>query len=509
MPKPIPQGRLVKSNRAAAYLRMSTEKQNYSLRHQRLVIDDYALQHDLKIVCSYEDSGKSGLRIEGRSGLTRLLDDVASGKADFSTILVYDVSRWGRFQDADESAYYEFICRRAGINIIYCAELFAEDDSPMASILKSLKRLMAGEYSRELSSKVFAAQSNFILMGFKQGGLAGYGLRRVMIDAAGQHKKMLQAGERKHMPTDRVVLAPGPDDEAAVVHAIYDWYLRLKLGDKRIADMLNLAGIPSESGLPWTKKMIHSILTNEKYIGNAIYNRKSYKLKKRPVKNPAHMWIRKEAAYPALVSDSVFKQAQAERSERHKRYTDDELLQILRDVHAQHGRISALLINQRALPPTAQTFKYHFGTLANAYALAGIASTEHFSYVESRRALRAIRSGLVSQVSNLATQAGGEIKTASGQDRLWLNERWLIKIMAVRCQQEAAGFRWRLRVSLAAEADFTIVAQMDETNREIKSFYLLPKILDAPKWLPLPSKGDAPSPLHPHQYERLEAMFGL
>ncbi|MEO6246527.1 MAG: hypothetical protein ABIQ12_13930 [Opitutaceae bacterium] len=27
----------------------------------------------------------------------------------------YDVSRWGRFQDADESGYYEYICKRAGI----------------------------------------------------------------------------------------------------------------------------------------------------------------------------------------------------------------------------------------------------------------------------------------------------------------------------------------------------------------------------------------------------------
>jgi DNA invertase Pin-like site-specific DNA recombinase len=37
-----------------------------------------------------------------------LLDDVQSGRADFNTVLVYDVSRWGRFQDADESAYYEY-----------------------------------------------------------------------------------------------------------------------------------------------------------------------------------------------------------------------------------------------------------------------------------------------------------------------------------------------------------------------------------------------------------------
>ena len=50
------------------------------------------------------DAGKSGLNIRGRNGLTRLIDDVEAGDPGFEVILVYDISRWGRFQDADESA---------------------------------------------------------------------------------------------------------------------------------------------------------------------------------------------------------------------------------------------------------------------------------------------------------------------------------------------------------------------------------------------------------------------
>ncbi len=50
---------------------------------------------------------------------TRLIGDVQTGVADFTAILIYDVSRWGRFQDADESGYYEYICkRRAAESII-------------------------------------------------------------------------------------------------------------------------------------------------------------------------------------------------------------------------------------------------------------------------------------------------------------------------------------------------------------------------------------------------------
>jgi DNA invertase Pin-like site-specific DNA recombinase len=44
-----------------------------------------------------------------------MIAEVEGGKADFKCILAYDVSRWGRFQDADESGYYEYICKRAGI----------------------------------------------------------------------------------------------------------------------------------------------------------------------------------------------------------------------------------------------------------------------------------------------------------------------------------------------------------------------------------------------------------
>src|SRR5438876_10987321 len=97
--------------RAAEYVRMSTEHQRYSTENQGEIIRRYAEQRGFTLVRTYEDSGKSGLRLDGRDALKTLIADVRSGAADFNAILVYDVSRWGRFQDADESAYYEFICK--------------------------------------------------------------------------------------------------------------------------------------------------------------------------------------------------------------------------------------------------------------------------------------------------------------------------------------------------------------------------------------------------------------
>ena len=156
---------------------MSTEHQQYSTENQADVIREYAERHGFEIAGTFEDSGKSGLQLRGRDSLKNLLDVVEAGKADFDTILVYDVSRWKRFQDADESAYYEYRCKKAGINVEYCAEQFANDGSPTATTIKSVKRAMAGEYSRELSAKVFKGQCRLIQLGYRQGGLAGFGLR--------------------------------------------------------------------------------------------------------------------------------------------------------------------------------------------------------------------------------------------------------------------------------------------------------------------------------------------
>ena len=142
-----------KPMRAAQYVRMSTDHQKYSTENQATAMQQYAARRGIEIVRTYADEGKSGLRLDGRNALKQLIEDVQSRRADFETILVYDISRWGRFQDADESAYYEYICKRAGISVQYCAEQFENDGSPVSTIVKGVKRAMAGEYSRELSVK--------------------------------------------------------------------------------------------------------------------------------------------------------------------------------------------------------------------------------------------------------------------------------------------------------------------------------------------------------------------
>src|SRR5712692_3192207 len=258
--------------RAAEYVRMSTEHQQFSTENQGDKIREYAAQRGIEIVRTYADEGKSGLRIDGRAALQRLIHDVETGAADFKIILVYDVSRWGRFQDADESAYYEYICRRAGIQVAYCAEQFENDGSPVSTIVKGVKRAMAGEYSRELSAKVFAGQCRLIELGYRQGGPAGYGLRRVLVDQHGSIKAELAKGEHKSLQTDRVILVPGPENEIQMVNQIYRWFIDEGRTESEIAGRLNGMNVRTDLERAWTRATVREVLTNQKYIGNNIYN---------------------------------------------------------------------------------------------------------------------------------------------------------------------------------------------------------------------------------------------
>src|SRR6185437_14775492 len=215
-----------KQLRAAQYVRMSTEHQRYSIENQAAVIATYARVRGLTIIETYRDEGLSGLRLKNRRGLIQLLNDVQSGRADFGYILVYDISRWGRFQDIDESAHYEFLCKQAGIKIAYCAEQFNNDGTMLSSIVKNLKRVMAAEYSRELSVKVHAGCSRLARLGFTMGGRTPYGLRRLLVDDNQSVKAVLKSGERKYLNTDRVRLIPGPYEEVIVVKWIFERFLQ-------------------------------------------------------------------------------------------------------------------------------------------------------------------------------------------------------------------------------------------------------------------------------------------
>jgi DNA invertase Pin-like site-specific DNA recombinase len=357
--------------RAAQYLRKSTAHQEYSTALQSAANHAYAASKGIQIVRTYADEGKSGLSVSGRAALQQLLDDVQSGRADFTAILVYDVSRWGRFQDIDESGYHEHICKRAGVRVHYCSEQFANDESPLSAIVKNIKRVMAGEFSRELSAKTFAGHARLVPYGYSQGGPASYGLRRLLLARDGTAKLALQRGDRKNVQTERVVWVPGAPEEVEAVRWIFETFVRDRRGEPELARTLNRRGARTANERTWTSKAVRRVLCNERYVGNYSWNRISTRLRSPAVRNAPGTWIRAEGVIQPIVSRSLFDAAQEIIRECKRTVTLEQKLQPLRRLLRARGRITCALIRQTPGMPSVGSYYRWFGGLIAAYRLVG------------------------------------------------------------------------------------------------------------------------------------------
>jgi DNA invertase Pin-like site-specific DNA recombinase len=470
-------GALTPSIRAAQYVRMSTDHQRYSTQNQADEILKYAERHGMAIVRTYADEGKSGLNIGGRDGLSLLISDVEARLADFEVLLVYDVSRWGRFQDADESAYYEYLCKRAGVRVVYCAEQFENDGTPVATIVKSVKRAMAGEYSRELSAKVFIGQCRLVELGFHQGGAPGYGLRRLLIDDKGARKSELNRGEQKSLQTDRVILVPGPPEEVETVQLVYRLFVERRHSESEIAAVLNADGCRTDLGREWSRGTVHQLLTSEKYVGNNVYNHVSFKLKKKRVRNTPDMWIRANGVYEPVVNADVFARAQTIIAERSRRMDNMEMLAALHGLLARSGGLSGLIIDEQEGMPSSSAYRLRFGSLLRAYTLVGYRPERDFRYLQINERLRDLYPQIVEEVVAGVRAAGGRVEQKPGSALLNVNAELTLSIVIARCRETSGGsYRWRLHFDTALAPDITIAVRMDATNRRALDFYLFPRI---------------------------------
>ena len=357
--------------RAAQYLRMSTEHQIYSLANQAQIIAAYAEQHGYEVNRTYFDPGKSGLTLKERKGLQALLGDALERERAFDAILVLDVSRWGRFQDVDQSAHYEFVCREAGLQVIYCAEPFENDGSAICALVKQMKRVMAAEYSRELSTKISRGKRTAAELGFHPGGVPPYGFRRMVVDPSGRSRALLAPGERKCQVSDRVILVQGPEEELAVVRRIFRAYVIGQKGLTRIATELNASGAPALLGGAWTPSRVRSVLKNELALGVRVFNTAQRRLGTDRQRLPPQDWFRVEVLSP-IVSQDLFRRAATRmRSNDRGRTKPHKLLTDLRRLLRANGYLSGSLIQACRYTRSPYAYYRHFGSLKNAYAEIG------------------------------------------------------------------------------------------------------------------------------------------
>lgn len=355
---------------AAQYIRMSTEHQRYSLENQMAALSVYALANGIRVVKTYRDHGRSGVTLKKRPGLQSLLSDVMAARAGFSAVLVLDVSRWGRFQDTDESATYEFLCKMAGVQIHYTGEPFLNDGSPTASLIKHVKRIMAGEFSRELGVKIKAGQQTQTRLGNYVGSRAAYGLRRQLVTEDGAPRQFLLPGQRKAVATERIHLVHGPDEEVQAVRDIFELYLAGSIGALSIARRMEREGRPPPAG-GWTQSSVMSILRYDGYLGEVFYGRTAQHLQGEKLIVPRKDWVG-GVTFPPIISRETFDAARQKRTSRRRFFARDDLLERLRNCRDEFGYLSAKIIEDCPYLPSVSAISRRFGSLPAAYAAAGL-----------------------------------------------------------------------------------------------------------------------------------------
>ncbi|QYD68770.1 recombinase family protein [Paraburkholderia edwinii] len=454
---------------------MSTDMQEYSLTFQRDVIAEYASGNHLRIVETYEDVGISGLTLKDRPALTKLLVDVINPARRFSVLLVFDVSRWGRFQDVDESAFYEYTCRRAGVKVVYVAEPFENDGSPVACIMKTLKRAMAGELSRDMSRKVFLGICVNVQRGFHGGGPAPYGMQRLLVNKDGV-KQTLALHEYKSVQTDRIVLTPGPAHEAALVRKIFEWYTRKDVSGASIAPRLNDFGIVNRGGRPWCGQVILDILRNETYIGTNVYSRTSSKLDSGWKRLPSSDWIRIPGAYLPLVDKGVFEKAPKKMRNWHARPTREDIIEGLQMVVAKQGRLNQKLLHHYRSAPSVEQVMHEFGSLYDAYKEIGYPPNLDPERSENRNVEHKTEHLLADLLLEEIRRRGHHAEYAKHTGTLCIDKTLRVQLVArstwlIHGKLPYWVARWPDRFAI----DFLVYGRIERSGKELIDFHIFPR----------------------------------
>jgi DNA invertase Pin-like site-specific DNA recombinase len=457
---------------------MSDKAQQYSIDNQEAAIHEYATRHGFTVVKTYSDLDKSGVIARHRCGLRELLKDVLNGGAEYEAILVYDVSRWGRFPDSDEGAHYEFLCSSSGIPLHYCAESFSNDGTATSSLLKALKRSMAAEFSRELGEKEFRGKTRLVRLGFWVGGTAGYGYRRLMVSATGKRKQILKLGENKSLMTDRVILVPGPRKETECVRLMFSMALE-RNGCSAIARHLNRMGLTHEGGGPWSHKSVFNILTNPKYAGCNVWHRSTLRLRDKRKWVAPEQWVLKPNAFTPIVDRDTFDRVQdALPRAADYSWSGDEILRRVKRLLKAKGRLSENLLDTARGMPALYTIYKHFGSCRQLYERVGYQPPANvmFTSEQAQRAL-SLRKEVIEEITTLFPN-NAVISRLSKRHRpmLLIDSTFLVAILLCRPARRKGRSHWAVEPHPGERTYVTLLCTMNSNHDSVIDHYLFPEL---------------------------------
>jgi DNA invertase Pin-like site-specific DNA recombinase len=471
---------------AAEYLRMSSDLQDFSVSGQRETIRAFARAHGITVVASYEDLGRSGLTIEHRPEMRRLLRDVMSKDCPFSVVLVHDVTRWGRFQDVDASAYHEYHCRLHGVDILYVREPFTNEESSTKSMVKGLKRYMAAEYSRELAAKTKRGQTRVVQRGFQMGSLPCLGFRRVAVSKTGR-SRVLGAGDRKGIQTERIRWIPGPAREVEAVRAIFESYANSDISLRDLARRLSHEGLLAADGRPITEKRLGNLLECEAYIGHFVWGRFDNSMRRPPTRRPPNNsdFVRAERVLDAMVSLETWKQVQAKRKSRSRPgYTKHDLLESLSAALKRNPAIGSIDLRGYGCP-SEKAYVSAFGSFQEGLRLAGQdCSTARTLRMEQHARTLALSRRLTNDICSLLTSRGVSCTRVQREHVLMLDRRLHLRVQAICRRPHKSEPRWWFSRRDWGSCDFLLLARIEQDGTA-RDLLLADRLtyLELPGWI--------------------------
>ncbi len=270
---------------------------------------------------------------------------------------------------------------------------------------------------------------------------------------------------------------PGPEDEVAVIREIYNRFTRDRQPEQEIASWLNKRGVLTDLGRPWTRGTVHQILTNLKYVGANVYNRRSFKLKRKRVENPPEIWVRREGAFRPIITLEQFAEALAIVASRHRHFTDEQLLECLKNLLVRFGSLSGILIDEIDDMPSSTVYRHRFGSLIRAYELIGYSPVRDYRYLQTNRVLRELHRQQCASIIDRLRENGARVQRNPVSDLLTINDEFTASLVLARCRETPAGnHRWLVRLENSLDPDVTIAARLGPGNREILDYYLLPSM---------------------------------
>jgi hypothetical protein len=298
-----------------------------------------------------------------------------------------------------------------------------------------------------------------------------------LVDEHLQPKGLLGRGDRKYLQTDHVKLRPGTPDEVAVVMWIFHQFVEEGKSEAEIARLLNRRIIPNKLGQRWNRRLVGMLLKNENYVGNIVYNRRSYRLKQKGVDNPSHLWIRSVAAIEPIIERSLFSRAQKIIAERRVELPEDEMLARLRATLKQRGRLTGSIINETVGLPCTATYMEHFGTLRNAYKLIGYTSKRDCDWIDSGQFWAQVMAKLASQVAAAVERTGARADFIGAADCLLVNGKLGITFRIARWwpgKKPAHSPRWAIQRRKQLHDGWVVAIRLAESNKAVLDYLLLP-----------------------------------